>query len=90
MSICIGHRVAFHSLASFLLDIITPVAGKSNTHIENSTDFIQQAIEIKIEEGEQMVSFDVVNMFISVLRKEAMQELQERLERDHTGQDGVR
>jgi hypothetical protein len=30
-----------------------------------------------------MVSFDVVNLFTSVPRKEAKQELQERLERDH-------
>jgi hypothetical protein len=65
------------------LNIITPVAGKSNTHIDNSIDFIQQVREIEIEEGDQEVSFDVVNLFTSVLRKEAMQELQERLERDH-------
>jgi hypothetical protein len=65
------------------LNIITPVAGKSNTHIDNSIDFIQQVIEIKIEEGDQMVAFDVVNLFTIVPRKEAMQELQERLEHDH-------
>jgi hypothetical protein len=57
-----------HSLAKFLLNIITPVAGKCNTHINNSTDFIQQVREIKIKEGEQMVSFDDINLFTSVPR----------------------
>jgi hypothetical protein len=42
---------------------ITPVAGKSNTHIDNSTDFTQQVREIKIEEWGQMVSFDVFHQF---------------------------
>jgi hypothetical protein len=78
-----GIRLPCHSLARFFLNIITPVAGKSNTHFDNTIDFIQQVGKIKIEEGDQMVSFDVVNLFTSVPRKEAIQELQERLERDH-------
>jgi hypothetical protein len=66
----------FHSLARFLLNFITPVAGKSIKNIDNSIDFIQQVRVIKIEEGDQIVSFDDVNLFTIVPRKEAMQELQ--------------
>jgi hypothetical protein len=51
-------------------------------YVDNSIDFIQQVREINMEEGDQMVSFDVVNLFPSVPRNEAMHDLQENLERD--------
>jgi hypothetical protein len=38
-----------HSFERFLLNIITLVAGKRNTHIDNSIDFIHQVREIKTE-----------------------------------------
>jgi hypothetical protein len=61
---------------------ISPVAGKSDSYIKNSMDFIQQVRQIKLEEGDEMVSFDVVSVFTSVPRQEAMEEIKIRLERD--------
>jgi hypothetical protein len=71
-----------HNLAQYLLKIISPVAGKSESYIKNSMDFVQQVRQIKLEEGDEMVSFDVVSLFTSVLRQEFMEELKIRLERD--------
>jgi hypothetical protein len=44
-----------HNLARYLLKIISPVAGKSDSYFKNSMDFIQQVRQIKLEEGDEMV-----------------------------------
>jgi hypothetical protein len=72
-----------HNLARYLLNIISPLAGKSNSHINNSMDFIEQVKGVKMERDVKIVSFDVVNLFTSVPRTEDMKELRDRLERDH-------
>jgi hypothetical protein len=45
-------------------------------------DFIEQISQIKMEKGDEIVSFDVVSLFTSLPRSEAMAELKLRLERD--------
>jgi hypothetical protein len=49
-----------HPLARFLLKLIKPVSGKSESHLNNSVDFIKFVKCIELEEGDQLVSFDVV------------------------------
>jgi hypothetical protein len=72
-----------HKIARYLLRLISPLAGKSNSHFNNSMDFIEQVKGVKMERNDEMVSFDVVNLFTSVPRTEAMKELRHRLGRDH-------
>jgi hypothetical protein len=72
-----------HNLERYLLNNILPFAGKSNSHINNSMDFIELVKGVKMERDDKMVSFDVVNLFTSVPRTEAMKELRDRLGRDH-------
>jgi hypothetical protein len=55
-----------HPLARYLLKIISPVSGKSNSHVTNSVEFIDQLKQITLEEGDELVSFDVVKLFTSV------------------------
>jgi hypothetical protein len=49
--------------------------------VNNSVEFIDNLKQIELEEGDQ-VSFHVVNVFTSVPRSEAVQELRKRLEKD--------
>jgi hypothetical protein len=62
--------------------MISPLARKSQSHIYNSMDYIEQISHIKMEKGGEVVSFDLVSLFTSVPRNEAMTELKLRLERD--------
>jgi hypothetical protein len=71
-----------HNLARYLLNLIPPVSGKGLSHLNNSFEFIDCIKQIEQEEGDQLVSFDVVSLFTSVLRQEAVRELKTRLERD--------
>jgi hypothetical protein len=71
-----------HNLARYLLKIISPVAGKSENYLKNSVDFLKQVLQIKLEEGDEMVSFDAVSLFSSKPRQEAMEELKIRLKTD--------
>jgi hypothetical protein len=71
-----------HDLARFLLNIISLLARKSDSQINNSMDFIKQISQIKMEKGDEMVSFDVVSLFTSVPINEAMAELKLRPESD--------
>jgi hypothetical protein len=57
------------NLARFLFNIISPLARKSERHINKSMDFIEQISQIKMEKGDEMVSFDVVSFFYQCAQK---------------------
>ena len=71
-----------YNLEKFLLEILKPLAGKTNSHIKNSQDFINKIKTTTIKEGEIQVSFDIVSLFTNVPTNEAIAIVKKRLEQD--------
>ena len=76
-----------YRLAKELARILTPLAGGTETQVKNSTEFVQQIEEIEPQEGEVIVSFDVVSLFTKVPIQEAMQAIHSRLTQDESLED---
>ena len=76
-----------HQLARELARILSPLAGKSTSHVRNSADFVNQIHQISLEETDVMASFDVVSLFTRVPVDEALLVISKRLQQDDTLKD---
>ena len=56
---------ACHPLSCFLVEIINPLTGKSLSYVKNSAHFVERISDAPIHSN-QMVSLDVVSLFIKV------------------------
>ena len=56
---------ATYELSKYLASLLQPIA-KSRFSVESTKDFVQKIREKKIEDGYEMISFDVVSLFTSV------------------------
>ena len=68
--------------AKELAKILKPLVCKSIYHVHNTEDFIQQIKDIKLQEDQCMVSFDVKALFTSVPIKPAINTIKKLLEED--------
>ena len=73
---------ASYEVAKELARILKPLVGKSMYHIHNTMDFIQQIKDIKLQNDQCMVSFDVKALFTSVPIKPAINTIKKLLEED--------
>ena len=73
---------ARYETARELAKILKPLVGKSIYHVHNTQDFIQQIKDIKLQEDQCMVSFDVKALFTSVPIKPAINTIKKLLEED--------
>ena len=73
---------ASYETAKELAKILKPLVGKSMYHVHNTHDFIQQIKDIKLQEDQCMVSFDVKALFTSVPIKPAINTIKKLLEED--------
>ncbi len=76
-----------HQLARELARILPPLASKSPSHVRNSKDFVNQILQISLEETDVMASFDVVSLFTRVPVDEALLVISQRLQQDDTLKD---
>ena len=65
-----------------LARILKPQWGKSPYHVQNTQDFIQQIKDIKLEEDQCMLSYDVKALFTSVPIQPAISIITKLLEED--------
>ena len=73
-----------YGMSKYLVEIIQPTLNKSNNKIQNSTSFIHEAKDWKIEPTEIQVSYDVVNLYPSVPLDRSIQVIIEILHDDFT------
>ena len=74
---------ATYNTAKELARILKPLVGTSIHHIHNTRDFIDQIKDIRLKDGESIISYDVTSLFTSVSIKPALDIIQQRLTEDH-------
>ena len=74
-------------LGKVVARILTPLAGGTRTQVKNSAEFGRLIKELKPQEGEMMINFDVVSFFTKVPIQEAMQAIHSRLTQDKSLED---
>ena len=73
---------ASYETSKELARILKTLVGKSIYHVQNTQGFIQQIKDIKLQEDQCMVSFDVKALFTSVPIKPAINTIKKLLEED--------
>ena len=77
---CIG--APSYQLSKHIASLISPLAGKTASHVKNSRHFVQVMADLRIEEDETLVSFDVSSLFTNVPVDEAVRVIRDRLRQD--------
>ena len=73
---------ASYATSKELARILKPLVGSSIYHVYNTQDFIQQLKDIKLQQDQCMVSFDVKALFTSVPTEPAINTIKKLLEDD--------
>ena len=69
-----------YGLAKVLADIIKPLMGCSEHHVQNSQMFVEEIKDMKLEKGECITSYDVVALFTSIPISSALEVMKKKLD----------
>ena len=58
---CIG--APSYQLSKHITSLISPLTGKTDSHVMNSKHFVEVMVGLSIEEDQMLVSFDVTFLF---------------------------
>ena len=71
-----------YNTAKELARILKPLVGLSSHHLQNTKDFIQQLKEVKLQQDETIISYDVKALFTSVPIQPVVNIITNKLEND--------
>jgi hypothetical protein len=71
-----------YALEDILHKILSPLAGNTDSFVKNLEHFIKLMEEIILQNGDYLISFDVVNLFTEVSVEEILQVVRNRLSTD--------
>lgn len=74
----------FYDTASYVAKIMNPLVGQSPHHLHNSRDMISRLQDIRVDDDEELISYDVTALFTSVPVEESINIIDERLRQDDT------
>ncbi|XP_054922070.1 uncharacterized protein [Dermacentor andersoni] len=75
-------RSPLYQLSGYLHQVLSPLAGKTSTHVENSSAFVAKITDITLSEDDALVSFDITSLFTSIPVDLAVATCKEALEAD--------
>ena len=73
-----------YGVARFTADILAPMVGNTPHHLKNSADLVKKLADIRVDDDEIMVSFDVSALFTSVPVEESLSLIHQSLMDDAT------
>ena len=71
-----------YNTAKELAKILKPLVGLSTHHLQNTKDFIQQLKDVKLQQDESIISYDVKALFTSVPIQPVLNIIKNKLEND--------
>ena len=71
-----------YNTAKELSRILKPLVGSSIHHVQNTRDFVEQLKEVRLKQGECIISYDVAALFTSVPIQPVINIIQQRLAKD--------
>ena len=69
-------------MSKFVLDLFSPIQNRNGYSVANSLQFSKEISDIKIDENEVLVSFDVVSLFTAIPVDKACDYIKIKLEQD--------
>ena len=71
-----------YNTAKELAKILKPLVGISNHHIHNTRDFVEHIKDVRLRQGECIISYDVTALFTSMPIQPILNIIQQRLEKE--------